>query len=61
MSKFLQRLNRWSLWSKQKRQRFHNKYCRWLLHRLITDSTREDFEGCDIRRRLQLYLNRGER
>jgi len=57
-SKFLRRLNRWATWSKEKRQRFHDRYSRWLLHRLITDPTIEDYAGYDARRRLQLGLRR---
>ena len=49
------------LWSKEKRARFHNRYCRWLLFRLKKYGTgKPDFEGYDARRRLQLHLESEE-
>lgn len=56
-SKFLRRLNRWSLWSKEKRQRFHNRYCKWLLH-LVKKPFVEDIEGYHLRIQLQQGLEK---
>jgi len=49
-------------WSKDKKARFHNRYCRWLLHKLKKEGCgHTDFEGYDARRRLQLGLERMNR